>query len=73
MLIKEHMIHTVPAEFPHEPAQTLFHHRQIGVMTDSRFQADAVLARLIRIDFPRVEIKDTGLVIMLIDPAHRPA
>ena len=51
-------IHPAPAEIVHQLLQLWRHRLQIGIMAQPRFQRRIGHARLVRIDFPRVEIED---------------
>ena len=46
---------------------------QVEVVAEARLQAQTLGPGLCRIDFPGVEIEDTGLPLQLIDSAQRPA
>src|SRR6185436_1565484 len=54
-------------ELAQEPLQALFAAIQIGVVTDSRQQAD-LHARLLRIDLPRMQIERERHAVPLVDP-----
>ena len=45
----------------------MFHFRQIKVMANSRFQVDAALTRLMRINFPGMKVKNAGLIEGTLD------
>src|SRR3569623_2555008 len=69
---EEHAVHAVPMKVAQQAPQAPFSAREIDVMAEARLDPDAVLARLLRIDLPRMKIKYAGLGIGMIYSPHRP-
>src|SRR5688572_9959149 len=69
----EDLVHATPLELAHEPAQTRLHRVQVDVVPETRAQRCPRHARLLRVDLPRMEVKDAGLPVARIDASQRPA
>src|SRR5690606_8652596 len=73
LLIQENAIHAAPLEVAQQPLQALLHAAQVDVVAEPGFHRDALLARLVRVELPRMKIKDAGLPVNLIDALQEPA
>lgn len=71
-LTQENPIHAIPLEIAGEGFDTIFHSMEIIIMAKAGFHTDTLLARLLMIYLPRVEIKDRGLALDVIQSLQEP-
>ena len=72
-LIQENPIHPVPVEVTGQRLDPLFHAVEIIVMAEARLHTDSLLARLLMIYFPRMEIENCGALLQLVQPFEKPS
>ena len=62
-LFQKNPIDAIPTEVPGQGLDTLLHTMEIVIVTEARFHVDALLARLLMVYLPRMEIKDCRAVL----------
>src|SRR5688500_2941572 len=67
------VVDPAPLKIAAQRAQPPFHRREIDVVAKARLEAQALLARLIEIDFPRMKIEDAGLAVDRNHALEQPA
>ena len=67
----ENAIHPVPAEVAQQSPQAGLGPAKIDVMPKARFEPDAIDARLLRVDLPRMKIKNRRPFVDSIDTIDR--
>src|SRR5471032_2312520 len=70
---QKNMVHAAPVEILRQPGQARLGPLQVDIVTEAGFQADAGLARLVRVQFPRVKVEYASLAIARIDAPQAPA
>ena len=73
LLIQENPIHPIPVEITGQGLDPLFHAVEIMIMAEARFHTDSLLARLMMIYFPGMEIEDRGAFLQLVQPFQKPS
>jgi hypothetical protein len=68
-VIQKDPVDAVPLKVVQQMAKLALHVFQIDVMTETRFEPGAMLAGLVWVDFPWMEIKHAGRLFFCIDLA----
>src|SRR5690606_21307340 len=69
----EHAIDAIPAEVGEQAVEPSGHAIEVQVVPEPRLRAGLADARLLRIDFPWMEVEDAGLAVLAVDALDAPA
>jgi hypothetical protein len=69
----ENPVHAIPGEIRRHLPESGFHPVQVEIMPKPGFRGDVGNSGLVWINFPRMEVKNTRLVVHFVNTAHHPA
>jgi hypothetical protein len=72
-LIQKNVVHAAPPKIGQQLIHSRFYTVDVDVVPEPCFSPDASNTGLLRVNLPRVEVKDAGLPVGCIDTLKHPA